>query len=251
MPILDQNTPQQIADLVEACARYWELRGVEPECRQEMQMELEQHCVQAVGDGKSLQAVMGPNPPVFAENWARETHPQLTRGGRVVLPALVYVLSVVSTTALLQQWLSHTASFPLTLFAAYLLTSSGVLAFLLPLGGFLALHIRTRQARGAALGGGFVLVALVLRAAGLRIHWSMVLLHWSWPLTLGLLLGAVCLFLLERWHIVRQKPPSFALSLPLGRSIVQFVSHVVVFDLALLLSSAVVFHVCLLTSNLL
>jgi hypothetical protein len=30
MPILDQYTQYQISDLIEACASYWELRGVAP-----------------------------------------------------------------------------------------------------------------------------------------------------------------------------------------------------------------------------
>ncbi len=39
----DQHTQQQIADLVEACAGYWELRGIALESSKEMQLELEQH----------------------------------------------------------------------------------------------------------------------------------------------------------------------------------------------------------------
>src|SRR5579872_6612039 len=143
MPILDQYAQCQISDLIEACASYWELRGVAPESSNEMRLELEQHVMQAVRDGKSLEAVIGSNPPAFAEAWAREMHPRFWRGGAVILPALVYLLSVMSTTALIQQLVAHAPSFTFTLFAAYLLTGTGLLATLIPLSGFLAPRIRT------------------------------------------------------------------------------------------------------------
>src|SRR5260221_93164 len=38
----DQHTQQQITDLVNACAGYWELRGITRERINEMQLELEQ-----------------------------------------------------------------------------------------------------------------------------------------------------------------------------------------------------------------
>src|SRR5260221_12132368 len=96
----DQHTRQQIADLVEACAGYWELRGVALESSAQMQLELEQHLQQAVSDGKSLEAVLGPNPAAFAEAWAREMRPRVFRGGGQVLQALCYALSVVDRSAL-------------------------------------------------------------------------------------------------------------------------------------------------------
>ena len=101
----EQHTQQRIADLVDACAGYWELRGIAREHITEMQLELEQHLQQAVSDGKSLEAVLGPNPAAFAEAWAREMHPHFWRGGAVVLHGLVYALSVVSTSALLRNCL--------------------------------------------------------------------------------------------------------------------------------------------------
>jgi hypothetical protein len=52
----DQHTQQQIADLVRACAGYWELRGIVREHIAEMQFELEQHLQQAASDGKSRKA---------------------------------------------------------------------------------------------------------------------------------------------------------------------------------------------------
>src|SRR2546427_10673923 len=117
----EQHAQQRIADLVDACAGYWELRGIAREHITEMQLELEQHLQQAMSDGKSLEAVLGPNPAAFAEAWAREMRPRVFRGGAVVLHGLVYVLSIVSTTALLSQLLSRAPSFRFTLFAAYLL----------------------------------------------------------------------------------------------------------------------------------
>jgi hypothetical protein len=36
MTIVDQQTQQQIADLVHACGGYWELRGIAQEKRKEM-----------------------------------------------------------------------------------------------------------------------------------------------------------------------------------------------------------------------
>src|SRR5216684_873650 len=102
----DQHTPQQISDLVEACASYWELRGIARVSSNEMRLELEQHLQQAVSDGKSLEAVVGPNPPAFAEAWAREMHPRVFRGGARVLRGLVHALSLVSTLELISQLLS-------------------------------------------------------------------------------------------------------------------------------------------------
>src|SRR5260370_9000429 len=124
----DQHTQQQISDLVEACAGYWELRGIARESSTEMQLELEQHLQQAVSDGKSLEAVLGPNPAAFAEAWAREMHPRFWRGGARVLRGLVYALSVMITTALVSHLLPHSPSFTLPLFPAYLSTATGMLS---------------------------------------------------------------------------------------------------------------------------
>ena len=51
MNIVDQQTQQQISDLVNACGGYWELRGITQERRTEMRLELEQHLEQAVFAG--------------------------------------------------------------------------------------------------------------------------------------------------------------------------------------------------------
>jgi hypothetical protein len=183
----DQHTQQQIADLVEACASYWELRGIALESSKEMQLELEQHLQQAVSDGKSLEAVLGPNSAAFAEAWAREMRPRFWRGGARVLRGLVYALSIVSTTALISQLLSHAPSFTFTMFAAYLLTGSGLLALLLQLGGFLSPRVRSRAGREELLLAGVVLTVLILRLAGMKVNWSQALLSWSWPVTAWLL----------------------------------------------------------------
>jgi len=251
MPILDQRTQCQISDLSEACVRYWELRGIAPESRNEMRLELEQHFAQAAFDGKSLEAVIGHNPPAFAEAWAREMHPRFWRGGAVVLPALAYALSVVSTTALVQLLLAHAPSFTFTLFAAYLLTSSGLFALLIPLEGFLAPGIRTRQGRMALLFAVIVLVVLALREAGVRVNWSMTLLNWSWPLTLVLIILAAFLYCLEYWRTINQERTASTRRVPLWRSVMTFIGSVAAFDVLMFVGSIAVFNFCTLAGRLL
>src|SRR5215469_3274912 len=227
----DRQTQQQIADLVRACAGYWELRGIAREHITEMQLELEQHLQQAASDGKSLEAVLGPHPAAFAETWAREMRPRVFRGGAVVLLGLVYALSVVSTTALLSQLLAHAPAFTFTLFAAYLLTSCGLLTLLLQLGGFLAPRISTRQGREALVLAGAVLAVLVLRLAGLKVNWSTTLLSWSWPVTILLLALAAVLFSLDCWYTSNREHTSTAsASWPALRAVTTFVASVGVFD---------------------
>src|SRR5207245_9458095 len=97
----DQHIQQQIVDLIEACAGYWELRGIAREHSTEMQLELEQHLQQAVSDGKSLEAVVGPNPAAFAEACAREIRPPVFRCDARFLRGLVYALRDVSASAVL------------------------------------------------------------------------------------------------------------------------------------------------------
>ena len=251
MKRVDQNTQQQISDLVEACAGYWELRGIARESSTEMQLELEQHLQQAVSDGKSLDAVLGPNPAAFAEAWAREMHPRFWRGGARVLHGLVYALSVVSTTALLSQVLAHSSSFTFTIFAAYLLIGSGLLALLLQLGGFLSPRIRTRQGREALVLAGVVLAVLVLRLAGMKVNWSLALLSWSWPMTIFLLALAVGLFSLDFWRTShRERSSSTTVSMPTLRSVTMFVASVAVFDVMMFVASVAVFHFCRLAVRL-
>jgi hypothetical protein len=247
----DQHTQQQIADLVEACMGYWELRGIARESSTEMQLELEQHLQQAVSDGKSLEAVLGPNPAAFAEAWAREMHPRFWRGGARVLHGLVYALSVVSTTALLSQVLAHSPAFTFTVLAAYLLTGSGLLALLLQLGGFLSPRISTRAGREALLLAGAVLAVLILRLAGLTVNWSMALLSWSWPVTVLLLALAALLFSLDCWQTSHREPPSSAaISVPTVRYVTMFVGSVATFDVLLFVGSVAVVDFCRLALRL-
>jgi hypothetical protein len=241
----DQHTQQQIADLVEACAGYWELRGIALESSNEMQLELEQHLQQAVSDGKSLEAVLGPNPLAFAEAWAREMRPRFWGGGARVLRGLVYALSIVSTTALLSQLLSHAPSFTFTMFAAYLLTGSGLLALLHQMGGFLSPRIRTRAGREALLLAGVVLAVLILHLAGMKVNWGMALLSWSWPVTALLLALAAFLFSLDCWRTSHSEPPaSAAASGPTLRHVTMFIGRVAVFDVMLFVASVAVFAFC-------
>src|SRR6266566_8303923 len=247
----DQHIQQQIVDLIEACAGYWELRGIAREHLTEMQLELEKHLQQAVSDGKSLEAVLGPHPAAFAEAWAREMRPHVLRGGARVLRGLVYALSVVSTTALLSQLLAHAPTFTFTLFAAYLLAGSGLLALLLPLGGFLAPRISTRAGREALVLAGVVLAVLVLRLAGLTVNWSMALLSWSWPVTIVLLVLAVGLFTLDCWRTFNREHTSPASTgWPALRAVTTFVASVGVFDVLLVVGSVAVFNVCRLALRL-
>jgi hypothetical protein len=244
MSILDQHTLSQISDLSEACARYWELRGIAGKSRKEMQIELEQHLIQAAMDGKSLETVVGPNPAAFAEAWAREVRPHVSRSSVLLLPGLAYALNVVSTTTLVQHLFAPTSSFTLTLFAAYLLVSSGLGTLLLPLAGFLAGRIKTRTGRSVLLGTILVLGTLVARSAGMRINWSIALLSWSWPLTFLLVSLAAVLACLECWRRTSQERTLSGQHVRLGRSVMTFAGSVAVFDLILGISSLAVFNAC-------
>ncbi len=158
----------------------------------------------------------------------------------------------MSTTALISQLLSHAPSFTFTMFAAYLLTGSGLLALLLQLGGFLSPRIRTRAGREALLLAGVVLAVLILRLAGMKVNWSQALLSWSWPITIFLLALAAFLFSLDVWHTSHSKPPSTAPeSWPTLRSVTRLVASVAVFDVMLFVASVAVFAFCRLSLRLL
>jgi hypothetical protein len=251
MTYLDQHTQDQITDLVEACAWYWALRGVALERCQEMRLELEEHFVQAALDGKAPEVVTGPNPAAFAESWAREMRPRVWRGWSTIMPSLAYALGVVSTTALIQQLLTHTPSFTLTLFTAYALLSSVLLVLLTPLGGFLAPRLGTRGRRGLLLFTAGALLVLILRETGMRINWSMALLNWDWPLTLILLILTAFMFSLHVWLTVKRgQCCSAAVKVPPERSVLLFVARVAMFDVLIFVGSVVVFNSCLLASRL-
>jgi hypothetical protein len=158
---------------------------------------------------------------------------------------------VVSTSALLSQLLAHSPAFTFTLFAAYLLIGSGLLALLLQLGGFLAPRISARAGREALVLAGVVLAVLVLRLAGLTVNWSITLLSWSWPVSIVLFTLAVGLFSLDCWrtfHRVQASPAST--SWPTLRAVTTFVASVVVFDVLLFVGSVAVFDFCRLALRL-
>src|SRR6266699_5257116 len=247
----DQHIQQQIVDLIEACAGYWELRGIAREHITQMQLELEQHLQQAVSDGKSLEAVVGPNPAAFAEAWAREMRPRVFRSGAKVLRGLVYALSVVSTSALLSQLLARSPAFTFTLFAAFLLIGSGLLALLFQLGGFLAPRISKRAGREALVLAGVVLAVLVLRLAGLTVNWSMALLSWSWPVTVVLLALTVGLFSLDCWRTLsKERAFGDSTAFPALRPVTIFVVSIGVFDLLLFAGGVAVVDFCRLALRL-
>jgi hypothetical protein len=244
MILLDQSTHSQISDLSEACGRYWELRGIAQEHRNEMQMELEHHLLQAAMDAKSPETVLGPNPAVFAEAWAREMHPHVLRGGTLLLPGLVYALSGISTTALVELLLARTSSFSLTLFTAFMLGGWGVMALLLPLAGFLAVRMRTRSKRSMLLAAVFILGALVARLSGMRMNWNMTLLSWHWPLTFLLVTLTVGLACLECWRRASHERTSSDCWEKLWRTVLTLTADVVMFNLLLGMSNVIIFNAC-------
>ncbi len=250
MPMLDQHTRSQIADLSEACGRYWELRGIAQNSRKEMQLELEHHFIQAAMDGKSPETVVGSNPAAFAEAWAREMRPHIVRASTLLLPGLANALSVVSITAFVQHLLISGSLFTFNLFEAYLLIGYGLGVLLLPLEGFLAVHIKTRTRRDVLLATVLVLSALVARSAGMRINWSMVLFSWGWLLMFLLAALAGALSCLECWRRASQEPTSSGRWVKLGRSVLTLATNVVVIDLFLGVGSLAVFHACALTGRM-
>jgi di/tricarboxylate transporter len=209
MQTLDQHTQLQISDLIDACESYWVLRGVAPEQRQDMRLELEQHLAQALRDGKSLEAVIGLNPPAFAEAWAREMHPRWFRGSTLLLHGLVCALCLLSLSALSAHLLRYSPSFKLTLVYPVIFASMGLFALLVQLSGFLSPRIRTQGSRVLLV---FLicclplLLAVVLqRGTGTKIDWNVALISWNWPTTILLLGGSLTAFGLDLWLTFRRK----------------------------------------------
>lgn len=206
MSMVDQQTHQQITDLVNACAGYWELRSIPEPQRKEMRLELKQHFEQAVRDGKSLEAVVGPNALAFAESWAREMPHQFPRGGAVILRWLVFgwlasALLFLLIIALFEHLILRSPSFPFTLTHLVAFAFIAVYLLLQAWSGFFAPRFRSRESRlrltfgiyaGISLG---VLLLLVLTQAPLH----QVLFRWDWPFTLLLLLLGGILFGLRAW----------------------------------------------------
>lgn len=61
--------------VVAECERYWRSTGVPPETVDEMKVELISHLNEARAEGKTIQAVVGPDLAAFAEEWAAEYRP--------------------------------------------------------------------------------------------------------------------------------------------------------------------------------
>ena len=210
MTMVEQSTHQQIADLVNACGGYWELRGIPEPRRKEMQLELEQHLEQAVRDGKSLEAVVGPNALAFAESWARETPHQFSRGGAailrwVVFDWLVYALLFLLVIVLFEHLILRSPSFPFALIHLFAFAFIGVYTLLQAFSGFLSPRIASREHRLRVAFGVYVVINLLvfLLLSLMRVPWQLVLFRWDWPVTLLLILGAGVLFGLKIW-VVRE-----------------------------------------------
>ena len=206
MSMVDQHTQQQIADLVNACGGYWELRSIREAQRKEMRFELEQHLAQAVRDGKSLEAVVGPNALAFAESWAREMPHQFPRGGAVILRFLifdwlVYALLFLLFIALFEHLILRSPAFPFALTHLVAFAFIGVYMLLQAFSGFFSPRVRSRENRllvtfgiyaGISLG---VLLLLFLA----QVPWRLLLFRWDWPFTLLLLLVIAVPFSLKVW----------------------------------------------------
>lgn len=210
MQTRNQHTQHQITDLVEACGSYWALRGVAPECRQDMRLELEQHVIQALRDGKSLAAVVGSNPALFAEAWAREMHPRWLAGSSsFLLHGFVCAWCLLSFIALSSHLLLHTPSFTLTLLYPVVFAILGLFVLLVRLSGFLSPHLKTQNNRVlTAFSIGYVpllLLVLFQHETGIKINWNVALLSWNWPTTLLLLSGSLALAGLDGWLTFRWK----------------------------------------------
>jgi hypothetical protein len=209
MTIVEQQTTQQITDLINACGGYWELRGIPAPRRKEMQLELEQHVEQAVRDGKSLEAVVGPNALAFAENWAREM-PHRFSGGFVAilrwiaLDWLPYALALVGLLALGDHFLLLSPSFTLTLEKGIVgIGFIGLFTLLQAVTGFFSPRIKSRDNRLLLAFGVYavvsLLIVLILHVA--QVPLNGVLFRWDWPVTLGVILGAGVLLGLKIWSV--------------------------------------------------
>jgi hypothetical protein len=201
MERVDQQTHQQISDLINACGGYWELRGIAQDRRKEMQLELEQHLEQAVRDGKSLEAVVGPNALAFAESWARETPHHFSGGFTAVLLWLVfdwlaYALLFLSLITLFEHLVLLSPSLPFSLVHVVAFAFIGLFALLQALAGFSSPRIRSRENRLRLTFGVYALVSLlvvlVLQLTGTPLN--VILFRWDWPLTVLLIVGTGALF---------------------------------------------------------
>ncbi|MFQ5967122.1 MAG: NfeD family protein [Acidimicrobiia bacterium] len=62
----------EISQIVQSSERYWREAGVSAESIEDMKAELESHLRDAESEGKSLEAVVGPDLESFAAAWAAE-----------------------------------------------------------------------------------------------------------------------------------------------------------------------------------
>ncbi len=201
MTTVNHEIPQQIADLVNACTGYWELRGIPEMRRKEMRLELEQHVEQAMRDGKTLEAVVGSNALVFAESWARETPHQFVRGGPAILRWLVFdwlafALLFLLFIALFDHLILRSPSFSLTLVHVVAFAFIGVYTLLQAWSGFLSPRVESRESRLRVSFGVYAGISLfaILLFSLTHFPWDLVLVRWEWPVTLLLIPGALVLF---------------------------------------------------------
>lgn len=67
-----RQTMDDASAVLASIDRYWRETGVPVPAIAEMRLELEQHLAQAAGEGRTLEDVIGPDVPGFAETWAAE-----------------------------------------------------------------------------------------------------------------------------------------------------------------------------------
>lgn len=86
---------EKIKDVLAECEMHWIVNRIPDERVQEMSAELEQHLREAARDGKTIDAVVGPDAFAFAESWAEEDRPSWSVIDRVVEYAWALSLQAV------------------------------------------------------------------------------------------------------------------------------------------------------------
>lgn len=66
--------------IVADCERYWLAAGIKRRVARDMRQELEQHLVEATGDGRTPESVVGVDVAGFARDWAAEQQPGAADG---------------------------------------------------------------------------------------------------------------------------------------------------------------------------
>lgn len=86
-------TDRTIDQIVADCERWWRSTGVPVAAVTEMKAELRSHLIEARGEGKSPEDVVGNDLAAFAEEWASEFRPtvRLSTAGRQQTPAMPQV----------------------------------------------------------------------------------------------------------------------------------------------------------------